>query len=223
MTNAPLFRVGDSVRVNEGIFCPDDDSLAIAGWQGRVTDIDLEDSLVEFDWDSHALLSLPDYYIRDSEIDGDSWQSMILEFDEVSPCAPRETPEATEVVFRELMTKFRWEGLHESNPGIISLLAPLGNAGFEECLEAWVGHLSNTLHFPFESTRFERMDRGPVAVGEIVEVIGIVNTEDEEGLFAKVKLNRRSYSIPLRDLEATDSSSSNYQALNDYVVWFANR
>ncbi len=131
MADKPQFQVGDSVRVKEGILCPDDDSLSLDGWQGLVTNIDLEDSLVEFDWDSRALHSLPDYYIRDSEIDGDSWQSMILEFDEVSPCAPRETPEATEIAYRELMVKFRWEGLHESNPGIISLLAPLGNAGFE--------------------------------------------------------------------------------------------
>lgn len=67
------------------------------------------------------------------------------------------------------------------------------------------------------------MSRSPVAVGEIVDVVGIVNKEDEEGLFANVKLNRRSYSIPLRDLEAIDRSSSEYQTLNDYVVWFANR
>ncbi len=118
--------------------------------------------------------------------------------------------------------KFRWKGLHESNPGII-LLASLGNAEFEERLEAWMVRLSITFHFPFKVTRFARMRRSRVAVGEIGEVVGIVDTKGEEGLFTEVKLNRRSYSNPLRDLEATYGSSSNYQALNDYVVWFANR
>lgn len=49
MADKPQFQVGDSVRVNEGILCPDDDSLSLAGWQGLVTNIDLEASLVEFD------------------------------------------------------------------------------------------------------------------------------------------------------------------------------
>ncbi len=92
--------MGDSVRVNEVVLCLHDDTLSLAGWQGRVTEIDLEDSLVEFDWDSRALLSLQDYCIRDSEINGDGWQNIELVFDEISPCTTCETPEATEIAYR---------------------------------------------------------------------------------------------------------------------------
>ncbi len=41
------FSIGDSVNVKEGIMCPEDDSLCIGGWQGRVSGIEEDDNIVE--------------------------------------------------------------------------------------------------------------------------------------------------------------------------------
>jgi hypothetical protein len=50
------FKIGDSVRVKDTVMCPDDDSLCIGGWQGRVFEI--EDG-VGIRWDSITLKQLP--------------------------------------------------------------------------------------------------------------------------------------------------------------------
>jgi uncharacterized protein YodC (DUF2158 family) len=64
-----LFNVGDSVKVKEGIMCPDDDSVCIGGWQGRISDTG-DDGIVEIFWDSVTLRQMPDEYIRQSEAEG---------------------------------------------------------------------------------------------------------------------------------------------------------
>ncbi len=223
MAKAPLFQVGDSVRVNVGILCPDDDSLSLAGWQGRVTAIYPEEETFELDWDSKTLKNIPDRYIRNSEIEGLGWGSMVLMISEVSLATPQDTKRETEAQYKQLMAIHRWDSFSKSNPGISELLGPLGDCSNTDCLDAWEKYLGEKLTFPFKATREEQVRRGPVEVGEIVEVIGIDFIDDIYGIYVKVKLAQRTYSIPLCDLEATKSSSSNYQALKDYVVWFANR
>jgi hypothetical protein len=63
------FKVGDSVKVKDAIMCPDDDSVCIGGWQGRISEIE-DDGIVEISWDSITLRQLPDDYIRQSENEG---------------------------------------------------------------------------------------------------------------------------------------------------------
>ena len=50
------FSMGDSVKVENGIMCPDDDCVCIAGWQGRIFDIE---EVVGIRWDSVTLKQLP--------------------------------------------------------------------------------------------------------------------------------------------------------------------
>ena len=55
-------KVGDSVKVKEGISCPDHDSICISGWQGRI--IEIEGDMVGIGWDSITLKQMPLEYIR---------------------------------------------------------------------------------------------------------------------------------------------------------------
>ena len=57
----------------------------------------------------------------------------------------------------------------------------------------------------------------------MVKVVSLADSEDGFGLLAHVHVGRSAYVLPMCELEATDHSSPNYQPLNDYVVWFANR
>ncbi len=223
MPGKPSFRVGDAVIVNPGVMDPDEPTLSLAGWQGWVTEIYAKEGTLAFKWDSLALKSIPADYIRKCELEGLGWETMILEMGEVSPASPRDTPRETEAVYEEIMAYHRWDHLADINPGISELLGPLGKTDELTYLDAWEEHLERALRFPFKARREEQDRRGPVAVGEIVEVLGIEDGDDLYGLLANVRLDRRSYTVPLCDLEATDHASSNYQPLKDYVVWFANR
>jgi hypothetical protein len=223
MPGKPSFHVGDAVIVNPSVMDPDEPTISLTGWQGWVTDIYAKEGTLAFKWDSLVLRSVPADYIRKCELAGLGWETMILEMDEVSPATPRDTLRETEATYKEIMAHHRWDHLSDINPGISELLGPLGKVDELTYLHTWAEHLLQMLRFPFKARREEQFRRGPVAVGDIVEVVGIADVEDLYGLLASVRLDRRSYTVPLCDLEATDPTSSNYQPLNDYVVWFANR
>jgi hypothetical protein len=73
MGKVEKIKIEDSVVVKDGIMCPDMESLSIAGWQGRVSEISDEDKegiLVEIEWDSITLRALTEDYIRQSEEEG---------------------------------------------------------------------------------------------------------------------------------------------------------
>jgi hypothetical protein len=223
MSGGPTFRAGDAVVVKAGVMCPDKPSLSLAGWQGWATEIQQKEGMIEFDWDSATLRTIPDDYIRESILEGLKWQSMVLDIDEVSLATPRDTLEKAQALYEKIMSRHAWDHLSDLNPGIGQLLDPLGKREERVYLQVWEKHLKSVLQFPFEARREEQFRRGPVEVGEVVEVRGIVHVDDTYGIFVAVRLGKQAYTIPLCDLEATDSASPNYQPLKDYVVWFANR
>ncbi len=221
MTANSKFRVGDSLVVKPGVLCPDRPSLSLAGWQGWVTEVREADGMIDFDWDSLTLRAIPADYIRDSEIAGLGWQSMVLEIEEVAPATPRDKPKDAEAVYEEIMAYHLWDYLADENPGIGALLNPLGEASEAEYLSAWEKHLRQALRFPFKAELQEKFHRGPAQVGDLVEITGIMDVGDRYGLLAEVKLKGNRHVIPLFELEAVDADSPNYQPLNDYVIWSA--
>src|SRR5437867_2579685 len=91
MPDKPSFRVGDAVVVNPDVMDPDNPTLSLAGWQGWVTELYPKEGTLAFKWDSLTLRSIPADYIRECELEGLGWETMILETDEVSPATPRDT------------------------------------------------------------------------------------------------------------------------------------
>ncbi|NQE53216.1 hypothetical protein C5S29_06450 [ANME-1 cluster archaeon GoMg3.2] len=54
-------KIGDSVKVKEGMPCPDFEDLCIGGWQGRVSEIGEDDDSNDFiciRWDSITLKNI---------------------------------------------------------------------------------------------------------------------------------------------------------------------
>ena len=88
---------------------------------------------------------------------------------------------------------------------------------------AWEKYLKASLTFPFEAEVSEPQERGPIRTGERVSVLGIEIVDDSYGIIVSIKTKRGHHDFPLCDLEALPDTSPNYQPLNDYVVWFANR
>jgi hypothetical protein len=148
---------------------------------------------------------------------------MVLGIEDVSPARPRDKPQTVKQVVEDIREHHLWDHLSDLNPGISELLDPLGKSDTLTYLHTWEAHLEKILRFPFEARREEQLQGDSIAVGRIVKVLGIADVDDVYGLLVDVRVERRKYMLPLCDLKVTDSSSSNYQPVNDYVVWFANR
>ena len=129
------FKVGDSVKVKEGIMCPDEDSVCIGGWQGRVSEI--ENDVVEIRWDSITLKQLSREYIKESEEEGLGWTEMYLSADEIESASPRDSEATANDVAGEMKSKFCWLGLEKEGDRIFKVIA-----GADDEVEAWNNHLT---------------------------------------------------------------------------------
>ena len=225
MGKSAKIKIGDTVVVKDGIMCPDIESLSIAGWQGRVSDVfdaDEEGILVEVQWDSITLRNLPEYFIRQSEDEGLGWDSMNLSIDEVKPIQPRDTEKDVKSAIKELSALHSWDYLDEEGPRIGNVLKGIDPDNSYACLKAWDKYLKKVLVFPFDA-RIAEGDEGLLKIDEQVRVHKINIIDDLYGVMVDVTSGLRKYHYPLCDLEALDKKSSNYQNVRDYVVWFANR
>ena len=80
--------IGDSVKVKEGLMCPDLEGLCIGGWQGKVSEVGEDkdgNALIGIRWDSTTLKNLPDYFIEQSDEEGLDCTRMYLWQEDVKP------------------------------------------------------------------------------------------------------------------------------------------
>jgi hypothetical protein len=208
--------VGDSVKVKEGISCPDHDSISISGWQGRIIEIDGD--MIGIGWDSITLKQIPPGYIKECEKEGLCWTEMYLGINEIEQASPRDTESEAEQMADALESKFQWIGGDAEDQHIYKVIADADDPD-----EAWHDYLKKMLAFPFEAKVSEPQDKGPLRSGDTVQVLEIDDVNDLYGILVKVSQGRRRFISPLCDLAATDKKSANYLPVNDYSVWFANR
>ena len=210
------FEIGDSVRVKEGVMCPDDDSVCIGGWQGRIFEID--EGIVGISWDSIALKQLPHDYIKQSEEQGLGWSGMCLSVDVIEPASPRDSEKTAREVRNSMESTSHWLGDGQDGVRILKVIADA-----EDEIEAWNDHLAKVLTFPFDAEVSEPQDRGPLDCRDQVKVKGIVEVDDLYGVLVNLSRGRERFVFPLCDLTVLDKKSPNYRPVKDYCVWFANR
>jgi len=226
MGKAAKIKVGDSVVVGDGIKHPEMESLSIAGWQGRVLDIFAgEDNKVSVDieLDSITLRSLSEDYVRESEEDGFDWTRMYLWIDDVESAQPRDTKKDVKLAISEFSYLQGWSDLGEEGARIGKVLEGIDPDDTYACMKVWSRYLEKVLVFPFDVEIVEGDDRGPLKVGDKIRVHRINMVDDLYGVIVDVRLGRRKYAHPLCDVEALDKKSPNYQNVQDYAVWFANK
>ena len=104
-------KIGDSVKVKEGMQCPDLEDLCIGGWQGRILEIGEDDSgndLICIRWDSITLKNMPRYFIDQSEEEGFEYAKMYLGPEEVELAECRDTEEDVAKILAESSKKHSW-------------------------------------------------------------------------------------------------------------------
>jgi hypothetical protein len=90
-------------------------------------------------------------------------------------------------------------------------------------LSVWEEFLNENLSFPFEAKVSESQSKCPLRFGDELKVKKIELVDDLYGIIVEVWHQRKKYAFPLCDLEVLDTGSTNYQHVEDYCVWFANR
>lgn len=218
---------GDSVKVKQGAKEPDFEKFELGGWQGRVMEIDNttnpDQTLVTIEWDSKTLKQIPTWYIEQSEADGYDWKTMVLYETDVGVAKARDKKSDVKNAQKKLENEFHWVYLGEEGKRIEKILQGVNPDNEMECLIRWSEYLEENLIFPIEAIVDETGDFVPVRDGDKVSVKSLPQLADMYGIIAEVRLGRSKYFIPLCELEVIDKNSPDYQLIDDYRVWFANR
>lgn len=217
-----VFKAGDSIVVKPGVQDPDLD-IEIGRWQGRLEKDPDADGLVMIAWDSITLRNTPDAVIAQCVEQGLDWTQMGLSAGEIVPTNPRDSAEDVERAIDELSKKHAWSWLGEEDERIGKVLVGIDPDDEMGLLDAWEEYLSENLGFPFEAQISEYQERGPLQAGDRLKVTGIGLVDDLCGIIVDVRRGRKKSAFPLCDLEVVGKRSPNYQIVDDYAVWFANR
>lgn len=220
-------KIGDSVIVKAGIKEPDTESFEIGGWQGRIIETDLAfdkvNILVLIEWDSLTLKQIPREFIHQSEIGGYDWQLMNLYETDVEKSVPRDKQRDVKKEQDLLSDNNYGSSYGDEGQRIAKVLDGVNPKDEMECLQKWVNHLEKKLTFPVQAIVKESESYGPVRFGEKVLIKSLPDFVDLYGVIAAIKLKGRTFQFPLCDLQVVDEKTLDFQLIEDYRFWFANR
>lgn len=220
-------KIGDSVVVRQGVKEPDFEEFEIGGWQGGVieidTDSDKDNVLITIEWDSLTLFQMPSDYVEQSEIDGFDWSSMVLYDSDLVNSVSRDKKENVEMAKEKLSNKYYWASLGQEGLRISKILHGVDPQNEMKCLQKWVEYLDNELTFPIHAIVSDSEDNRLIKSGDKVIIKSLPHIVDMYGVIASIRLNGKKYEFPLCDLEVIDKALTDYQLIEDYSIWFANR
>jgi len=221
------FKIGDSVVVRQGVKEPDLEEFEISGWQGRIVEIDTnsykDNVLITIEWDSLTLIQIPSGYIEQSEIDGFDWSSMVLYDSDLEKSAHRDREENVRKVKDKILEKYHWVSLGQEGLRISIILDGVDPHNEMKCLQRWVEHLDKELTFPIQAIVLDSEDNWLIKRGDKVLIKALPHIVDLYGIIASIRLNGEKYEFPLCDLEVIDKALTDFQLIDDYRIWFANR
>jgi len=219
-------KIGDSVKVKHGILEPDNEEFEIGGWQGRIIKIDRETNaeniLITIEWDSQTLKQIPAEYIIESEVEGLSWQTMVLFESDIEKADARDTIKELKSMQNKLEDEYYWSSFGEKGIRIEEVLKGINQKYENESAQRWYEYLESNLSFPFKAVVSLESYSTSIKDGDVVIVKSLIDSVDLYGIIAKTSFERHNLDIPLLELEVKDEKSKNYQLLNDYKVWFSN-
>lgn len=218
------FRVGDCVKVRDGVKDPDFE-MDISGWQGRVSVVDEfeDETIVAIQWDSITLKNMPPSLIEQCDEEGFDWSEISLSIEDIEAGVARDDEHEVEHVIHSMTKHIEFAHLGERGERIQRVIAGIDEENYIDALTAWNNYLSEVLSFPFAAKVDEFEEEYPFPRGEVVQVMSIHSLDDAYGVAVQIEHNGDSMEFPLCDLAALDKESKNYEAIKDYRVWFANR
>jgi hypothetical protein len=92
--------------------------------------------------------------------------------------------------------------------------------GPEEQALGWYYYLEEHLQVPFQARCIAKRSISPLEVGEQVEVIGLPPEEEcEHEMFVQIRWERRTFSVPLSQVEGIGVDKDTQQAIEDWHYW----
>jgi hypothetical protein len=166
---------------------------------------------------------MPTAYIHQSEVDELDWQSMALYESELEKTLPRDTPGDVQKAQELLSDKFQWSSYKEQGLRIAKILECINQKDEMKCLEKWVAHLESNLTFPVQAMITDAEDSRLIKIGSTVVIKALPHIVDLYGVIASIIFKGSRYEYPLCNLQALAENSADYQLIDDYGTWFANR
>ncbi len=220
-----ILQVNDTIIVKDNVLCPDDEKLCIAGWQGKIIEIDNEDSekSATIKWNADTLKQMPEYYIKQSVTEGLDFEVLTVNLNDVQYIVNKFDETERTKIADDLEKKFRWFSDGEEGERIQKVLENVDVDNDEEVYKKWNEYLKGKFTFPFKAKIAEYQENSKFRQDDEVIVKGIKTIDEDEGLIADIEHKKRAYKFPLCDLEVINDESPNYEPLYDYCYWFANR
>jgi hypothetical protein len=227
-SNKHLVKIGDSIRVKKGTKDPDYPEKLIEDYEGRVIEVyeeilegnDAPDVMIDIAWDSITLKSLDRDYVIALEKEGFDWSEMALALSDVDIVTPRDTEKDTENAYKIVQKDTYWESEGEEGEAIKKILGDAKN--LHEEYEAWGNYLKHTLKFPFRVEYFAE-GKSPIPHEATVKVTRIHSIDDWYGILMSVEYKHKFYQLPLANLTAVNPNGINYETVDLYDTWFADK
>ena len=218
------YKIGQTVKVKNGVLCPDDSEFNLSGWTGRIIElVEDEEPTVFIEFDSVTLTNMPEKYVKKSEQEGLDWSEIYLDVNDVEPTKSRDTEQDAKNVRNEIKKRYEWIGIGSEGELIQSVINSAESFKEWDALKAWGKYLEKNLQFPFETFIHEYQGRGPLNEGDKLKVFGIELVDDHYGIIVACRKERKRHDFPLVDLKVTEKKSINSDIIEAYQTWFANR
>jgi hypothetical protein len=88
--------------------------------------------------------------------------------------------------------------------------------------DEWFKYLKENLEFPFEAEVNLASYSEVLNDGDIVKVKDLDDIIDMYGVMMKIKKERKTYYIPLSELDLLDKTSNNYRIIEAFLEWSGN-
>ena len=218
------FKIGQTVKVKNGVLCPDDSEFDLSGWTGRIIDlVEDEEPTIGIEFDSITLKNMPEKYVKKSEQEGLDWYRIYLDVNDVKRTKSRDKEQDAKNVRNEIKKRYEWIGIGSEGELIQSVINSAESFKEWDALKAWEKYLEKNLQFPFETFIHEYQGRGPLNEGDKLKVFGIELVDDHYGIIVACRKERKRHDFPLVDLKVTEKKSINSDIIEAYQTWFANR
>ncbi len=216
-----MLKPGDCVKVKPNIMDPDTGKYNLGGWQGRVTEIHEEaeeEKIITIQWDSQTLQSIPKNFIRECMEDGFAYEEMNLGESELELTDPRDYVPDRKEVMQAIDDENAWFELGEQGQRIKHVVDACKDDF--AMMDYWFEHLENNLEFPI---RVKYIGDSNQSLRQGAEIIlnGLADADDFYGVIGSGRYDRRSVQVLLCDVQILEGKKT--EALEDYIVWFANQ
>ena len=215
-----MFQVNDYIRVKTGVKDPDNTQFDLSGWQGRVLETEPQENgelLVTILWDSITLLAQPKEFLEDCLLGGYDFSEMTLFARELEPATKRDTEEDRIFALQEIQDATFWLDAGEQGKRIQAIEDACDEN--TDILDVWLDHLIQNVPLPVKA-EYVGDSNSLIKEGDPVEITGFSEVQEMYGVIVSVKYKDNWQEFPLGSLHI-EEINENTQALDDYLVWFA--